>query len=120
MDLEEALRLARTRTFELFPLLNRAEDPLLTLEEVAELHGVSYPTTLQWRQRSKPDYDGPGKLSKPFPDPVPTHRRGQREWRLSDVISWSLGQRKWPNPIGRPETRRPRDTGDLVDGRHRA
>lgn len=116
MDLEEAVRLARKRLIELYPQLGDQEDPQVTLQEVAELHGVGYATTLQWRQRSKPGYEGPGRLTEEFPGELPSHRPNEHRYSLAGVIGWSYRMGKWPNPIARPATRRARG---MVSGRHR-
>lgn len=106
--LDQAQKLARTRLREIHPDLFRGtNDPEVTLQEIADLHGVAYPTTLQWKQRSKPEYDGPGKL-KPFPGESAGSRAHSPRYLLSAVVRWSYEARKWPTPIGRPETRRPR------------
>lgn len=109
-SLEEAQELARTRLRELHPelFLGGEEDPLVALGEIAELHGVGYQTTLQWRQRSKPEYDGKGKIENPFPDDEPPQRAHAPRFRLSKVVAWAYGERKWPEQIARPSTRGPR------------
>jgi hypothetical protein len=49
-----------------FPNLDPDDpDPLIDLPAIAELAGVSKGTPMIWRQRSKPDYDGPGRMDGP-------------------------------------------------------
>jgi hypothetical protein len=104
--LEQAQLLARMRLRELHPELFRGTDnPEVTLAEIAELHDVAYATTLQWKQRGRPDYAGKGALA-PFPEESESSRPHNPRYRLSEVVRWSWEMAKWPAPIGRPTTRR--------------
>lgn len=102
--LESALAQARERVKELFPELTD-EDPKLSLGEIAQLLGVTYATTLQWTQRSKAEYAGPGKLDPAFPGPEPGSRPHAPERLLSRVVKWAYDSYRYPEPIGRPATR---------------
>lgn len=84
-------------------------DPLIDLPQVAALAGVAQNTPMIWRQRSRPDYAGPGKLQVPFPPPDDTRYRDKPQWRLSTALGWLVGTRRWPRgAVARPETRGPR------------
>lgn len=92
-----------------FPIDPDERDPLIDLPQIADLAGVARNTPMIWRQRSREDYTGPGKLKKPFPAPDDTRYTDKPQWRLSTVLGWLVGTRRWPRgAVARPETRGPR------------
>jgi len=99
---------------ETFPNLDPDDpDPLIDLPAIAELAGVSKGTPMIWRQRSKPDYDGPGRMDgrqgrkQPFPAPDDERYADKPQWRaIGTILPWLCATRKWPRgTVARPETR---------------
>lgn len=85
------------------------QNPLIDLPQIAELAGVAKNTPMIWRQRSRVDYTGPGKLKVPFPTPDDERYADKPQWRLLTVLGWLVGTRRWPRgAVARPETRGPR------------
>lgn len=107
-DHEMALGFIRTH----FPVSET--DPLIDLPKIAMLAGVAKNTPMIWRQRSRPEYKGPGKLSgtgrrKPFPEPDDERYADKPQWRLTTVVGWLIDTNRWPRgAVARPETRGPR------------
>lgn len=81
-------------------------DPLIDLPQIADLAGVAKNTPMIWRQRSRKNYTGPGALKRPFPEPDDPRYPDKPQWRLSTVLRWLVGTRRWPRgAVARPETR---------------
>jgi len=105
---EVARALAFIRTH--FQVDRHEEDPLIGLPQIAELAGVASSTPMIWRQRSRPEYAGPGKLRKPFPAPSDTRYSDKPQWRaITDVLTWLWETDRWPRgAVAREATRGPR------------
>jgi|SRR5882757_762570 len=85
-----------------------APDPLIDLAQIAELAGLPKNTIEVWRQRSRPNYTGKGKLRVPFPQPSRTASKEETgflpkpRWRaISVVLPWLIDTRRWPRGVAR-------------------
>lgn len=85
-------------------------DPLISLRQIAAMAGVAPNTPTIWRQRSRPDYDGPGKIKDAFPAPDDTRYSDKPQWRaIKTVLPWLWRNGKLPRgSTSRPLTRGPR------------
>lgn len=83
------------------------QDPLIGLPQIAQLAGVAANTPMIWRQRSRGDYTGPGKLKKPFPQPDDDRYSDKPQWRaISTVLDWLWETKRWPRgSVARESTR---------------
>lgn len=89
----EAQRLALLAIEHEYPetLAQSPKDPLVMLTQVAPIIGRPVNTLYQWRNRSRTEYSGPGKMTRiPFPKP-----KAGRLYLLSDLVRWLVETNKW-------------------------
>lgn len=76
-------------------------DPFIDLPLIAKMGGLALATPRAWRNRSRPEYTGRGKLegADRFPDPDDTRYPTKPQWRaVSTILPYLWRRGAWPPP----------------------